>query len=213
MNFIDILILIPLIYAAYKGFKHGLIIEVFTLLALFVGLYAGIHFSDMIAAFLKKSFGWDSEYLPVISFTLVFLGIGAMVYFAGKTIEKMIKVISLTPINKLFGVVFGFLKALYLISVVIVLLESYDEKGNFFPQEKKDASLLYNPVKKVSEITVPGIEESSIFMKNSLKEESNSTGLTVKEVLQAKEIADSLGLEANDAAQLKEIHDEYVEKK
>jgi membrane protein required for colicin V production len=167
----------------------------------------------MIAAFLKKSFSWESEYLPVISFTLIFLGIGAMVYFAGKTIEKMVKVVSLTPINKLFGVVFGSLKALYMISVVIVLLESYDEKGKFFPQDKKDASLLYNPVKKVSEITVPGIEESTIFLKNSLKQESDSTGLTVEEVLRAKEIADSLGLEANDANQLIEIHDEYVQKR
>ena len=48
MNFIDVLILIPVIYAAWKGFKHGLIIEVFTLLALVVGIYAGIHFSDFL---------------------------------------------------------------------------------------------------------------------------------------------------------------------
>ena len=46
MVFVDILIIIPLIYAAWKGFKHGIIIEVFTLLALFVGIYAGIHFFD-----------------------------------------------------------------------------------------------------------------------------------------------------------------------
>jgi hypothetical protein len=50
-------------------------------------------------------------------------------------------------------------------------------------------------------------------LKNSLKEESDSTGLTVEEVLRVKDIADSLGLEANDATQLKEIHEEYVEKK
>ena len=66
MNFIDVLIIIPLIYGGYKGFKHGLIIEVFTMLALFVGLYAGINFSDFVAAFFKKSFSWDSEYLPII---------------------------------------------------------------------------------------------------------------------------------------------------
>jgi membrane protein required for colicin V production len=80
MNFIDIIICIPLIYAAYKGFKHGLIIEVFTLLALFVGLYVGIHFSDFVANFLKETLEWESVYLPIISFTLVFLAVGAMVY-------------------------------------------------------------------------------------------------------------------------------------
>lgn len=44
MNFLDLIIILPLIYAAYKGFKHGFIIELFTLLAIIVGIYVGIHF-------------------------------------------------------------------------------------------------------------------------------------------------------------------------
>ncbi len=213
MNFLDIIIVIPLVYAAYKGFKHGLIIEIFTLLALFVGLYAGIHFSDTVAAFLKKQFNWNSPYLPVISFTLVFLGLGAMIYFAGKAIERVVKVVNLSPLNKIFGSVFGFVKALYFVSVGIVLLESYDEKGNFFPKEKKEASFLYQPVKKVSEFTIPGMSGSNIFLKNELKEETDSTGLSVEEILRAKEVADSLGIDANDALEIKRIHDEYVAEK
>lgn len=213
MNFIDILIIVPLIYAGYKGFKHGLIIEVFTLLALFVGLYAGIHFSDFIAEFLKTSFSWDSEYLPIISFTIIFLGIGAMVFFAGKTIEQMVKVVNLTPLNKFFGVFFAVLKMLYIVSVIIVIAESYDEKGDFFPEEKKENSLLYNPVKAVSTTTIPGMDASTIFIKNAFKAESDSTGLTVEQILRAKEVADSLGIDANDAVEIKRVHDEYIEKK
>ncbi|MEN9998515.1 MAG: hypothetical protein RI922_1505 [Bacteroidota bacterium] len=213
MNFIDVLIIVPLIYAGYKGFKHGLVIEVFTLLALFVGLYAGIHFSDFLAAFLKKSFAWDSEYLPIISFTLIFLAVGAMVFFAGKTIEQLIRVVNLTPLNKFFGVFFGVLKMLYIVSVVLVIAESYDEKGDFFSDEKKDSSLLYHPVIKVSTTTIPGMDESTIFLKNALKPESDSTGLTIDQVLRAKEIADSLGIDAHDAIEIKKIHDEYGEKR
>ena len=137
MNFLDILILVPLIYAGWKGFKHGLIIEVFTLLALVVGLYAGIHFSDGVSKWLKVTFQWDSEYLPVISFTITFLAVGAMVYFAGKAIERVVKVANLTPVNKFLGLFFAVLKMTYFVSVAIVLLESYDEKGHFFPLENK----------------------------------------------------------------------------
>jgi len=213
MNFIDILILVPLGYAGYKGFKHGLIIEVFTLLALFVGLYAGIHFSDFMANFLKNSFSWDSEYLPIIAFTFVFLGVGAMVFFAGKAIEQMVRVVNLTPLNKLFGVFFGVLKMIYIVSVILVITESYDEKGDFFPEEKKDKSLLYYPVKAVSTYTIPGMSESTIFLKNAFKSESDSTGLTIEQIIRAKEVADSLGIDANDAMEIKRVHDEYVEKK
>ena len=102
---------------------------------------------------------------------------------------------------------------LYIVSVVLVIAESYDEKGDFFSDEKKDSSLLYHPVVKVSTTTVPGMDESTIFLKNALKPESDSTGLTIDQVLRAKEIADSLGIDANDAIEIKKIHDEYVEKR
>ena len=107
-----------------------------------------------------------------------------MVYFAGKAIERVVKLTGLTPVNKGFGVFFSVLKMIYFISVFIILIESYDEKSDFFPEKTKEESILYSPIKKVSTATIPGI-------------------------LRAKEIADSLGIDANDALEIKEIHDKY----
>lgn len=210
MSIVDILILIPLGYAAWKGFQHGIIIEVFTLLALLVGIYAGIHFSDVTANWMKNSLGWDSEYLPVIAFTITFLGIGAMVYFAGKMIEQFVKVTNLTPINKAFGIVFAVLKMTYFVSVFLVLLESYDEKGDFLPPSMKEKSLLYNPILKVSTTTIPALKESTLFVKNALQ--SDSTDLTVEQILRAKEIADSLGIDAEDGKELYDVYQKYEKK-
>ena len=212
MNFMDILILVPIGYAAWKGFKHGFVIELFTLLAILVGIYVGIHFSDFIAAWLKVTFSWDSPYLPVVAFTITFLGVGAMIYFSGKLIEKMIKVVNLSPVNKAFGIVFAVLKMLYILSVLLVLIESYDEKNDFFPEKTKEHSLLYIPVRDISVKTVPALSESTIFIKNALQPETDSTGLTIDQVLHAKEVADSLGLDANDAKQILEIHEKYGKK-
>jgi membrane protein required for colicin V production len=212
MNFLDILLIIPLIYAAYKGFKHGFIIELFTLLALLVGIYVGIHFSDATASWLKETFSFESTYLPVIAFTITFLGVGAMIYFGGKMVEKMVKVVQLSPVNKVFGIIFSSLKMLYILSVLLVLIESYDEKGDFFPEKTKNESLLYSPVKAISTTTVPALSNSTIFLKNAMKAETDSTGLTIDQVLRAKEVADSLGIDASDAQKIKEIHDKYGNK-
>jgi membrane protein required for colicin V production len=212
MNFLDILIAVPIGYAAWKGFKHGFIIELFTLLAILVGIYVGIHFSDAVALWMKKSFEWDSPYLPVIAFTITFLGVGAMIYFGGKVLEKMVKVVNLSPVNKAFGIVFAVLKMLYILSVLIVLIESYDDKGGFFPEKTKEKSLLYQPVRDISLRTVPALSESTIFIKNALQPEADSTGLTVDQVLRAKKVADSLGIDANDARQIMEVHRKYGEK-
>lgn len=207
MVFVDILIIIPLIYAAWKGFKHGIIIEVFTLLALFVGIYAGIHFSDFTAKWLREHFEWESDYLPVIAFTLTFLAVGAMVYFAGKMIEQAAKVTSLTPANKFFGILFALLKMVYFISVFLVLMESYDDKGHFIPQTMKEESLFYSPVSKVSTTLTPALQQSTIFLKNKLY--SDSTSLTVSQAVRAKELADSLGIEASDGPELFRIYQQY----
>ena len=207
MNSIDILLVIPLIYGAWKGFKHGLIIEVFTLLALFVGIYVGIHFSDFTARLLREHLGLTSKYLPIIAFTITFLAIGAMVFFLGKTIEKLIKITALTPINKFAGVFFSLLKYAYMLSTLLVILESYDEKLSFFPIKVKNESLLYHPILKISTSTIPQLKESSIFLKNMLS--SDTSAYTLKDVERAKFLADSLHIHTNDSLELRNIFLEY----
>lgn len=164
MNYLDILLFIPIIYAAWRGFKKGFIIELFTLLALLVGIYAGIHFSDMMSDILKEKLGLTSTYLPAISFTISFLGVGAMVFFGGKMLEKAIKVVALGPINKMAGLLFGALKMVFILSAAVVILESIDEKNDFFPQEQKDGSLLYHPIKQTSLSVIPGLKYSNLFL-------------------------------------------------
>lgn len=163
MNYLDILFIIPLIFGAWRGFKKGFIIEFFTLLALFVGIYAGIHFSDFMSTILKDNLGMTSKYLPIIAFTLTFLGVGAMVFFGGKVLEKAIKVVALAPLNKIAGLFFGLLKMVLILSATLVILESIDEKNDFIPQDLKDSSLLYHPIKASSLNTIPAIRNSTLF--------------------------------------------------
>lgn len=167
MNWIDILIVIPLAYAAWKGFRKGLVIELFSLLALLVGIYAGINFSDWTSELIQDQFGFEGRYLPVVAFTLTFLGVAILVYFLGKLIEGMLKMVQLSLVNKLLGLLFGTVKVLYILSIVLVLVETYDERGNFISDEVKDASLLYHPVIKTSMVTIPAVEQSIIWIKNT----------------------------------------------
>ena len=42
MNYLDIIIAVPLLYGLIKGFSNGIVKEVTSLLALFVGVYIAI---------------------------------------------------------------------------------------------------------------------------------------------------------------------------
>ncbi|MDG1331628.1 MAG: CvpA family protein [Crocinitomicaceae bacterium] len=170
MNVLDILILIPVAFGIWRGFKKGFIIELFTFLALFIGLYGGIHLSDGVSSFLRDTFSITSEYLPTIAFTITFLLIGAMVYFAGVAIEKAVKAVSLSLPNRLLGAVLGAFKMILFVGTAIILLQSYDEKSDIISEETKEGSLLFLPVESTTAFVIPALKESTIFLKNALND-------------------------------------------
>ncbi len=171
MNFLDFVILAALAYAAWVGFRKGFIIELFTFLALFLGLYAGIHFSDWLTGILHDNLGITSEYLPAISFTIIFLAIGAMVYFGGKALEKVIKIVQLNLVNKLLGIFFSMLKMVFFIGAGIILLESYNRKDQLISPETRDGSLFYNGFGTFVSACIPAFKESTLMLEQLLLDE------------------------------------------
>jgi len=162
MNFLDIVLIIPIIIGGWFGFKKGFIIAFFTLLALLVGLYAGIHFSDFVSNLISKNFNYHSHYLPVITFTLIFLLVGAMVYFAGKALEKVITIVALSPLNKVAGLLFGIIKYAVFTSTFLIVFDGYDKNNSIVPLKLKEESLLYNPIKNITASAIPTFQQTLI---------------------------------------------------
>ena len=67
------------------------------------------------------------------------------------------------------------------ISVFIILIESYDEKSDFFPEKTKEESILYNPVKKVAAFVYPSIEKWYEEFKDNHAKDSEAKQETIKE--------------------------------
>lgn len=168
MNYLDFILLVPVLIGAWKGFRKGFIIEIFTLLALFAGIYGAIHFSDYMATVLTDNLKIQSDYLAIFAFALTFLLVGAMVYYLGKVLEKAISLVALSTINKFAGLVFGTLKMLLVSSMIVIVLESIDEKDNIISKKLKDSSLLYEPLKNITFKALPAIEDSQLFKNRSM---------------------------------------------
>jgi membrane protein required for colicin V production len=167
MNYLDFILLIPVLWGAWKGFRKGFIIEIFTLLALFAGIYSAIHFSDKMSILLADSFDFKSDYLPIIAFSVTFLLVAAMVFFLGRLLEKAVSMAAMSPINKFAGLIFGALKMLLVSSMLVIVLESIDEKNQFISKEFKESSILYEPLRDMTFTALPAIEESQLFKKRS----------------------------------------------
>ena len=161
MNYLDIIFIVPLIWAGFRGFKKGLIIEVSALIAFGLGIWGGIHFSDFVAELLADSI--ESKYVPLVSFAITFILIVAAIFVLGKMLEKAVNLVQLKLVNKATGAVFGVAKIVLVISVLLVIVNSFDEKANIVPKDLKENSLLYQPLSDVSLKVIPALQSSGLF--------------------------------------------------
>ncbi|OIO99821.1 MAG: hypothetical protein AUJ98_10000 [Bacteroidetes bacterium CG2_30_33_31] len=160
MNLIDIILLIPLLWFAYKGFSKGFIIELSTLIALLLGIYIATQFSNYTSDFMIRKFNLTGEYIRIISFIITFLGVIILVMLFGKSLEKVIKVFQLSALNKIAGAMFSMAKTAFILSVIIYIFAKLSIEDIFIKPEYKDKSLIYNSIKKIAPAVFPIIKEN-----------------------------------------------------
>ena len=177
MNIIDIILIIPIIWFAYRGFKRGLIIELASLVALIAGIYTALYFSDFVADFLTNNLDLGPKYLPVISFIITFIIAVVIVFFIGKILEKIVNMVALRFLNKLAGGIFGILKAAVFISILLLIINHFNDK--FISEEKKDGSLLYNPVESIAPLLWNKLEDMDIDGSKIEQIEDNAEKISV----------------------------------
>lgn len=148
MNYIDIIFLVPIVWFTYQGFKRGFIIELSSLVALILGIYAALYFSGYAAEFLMDNLNMGPKYVPVLSFIVTFIVIVFLVYSVGKILEKIIDMVALGFLNKLAGGVFGLLKGVVLISVVLMIMNYFND--DLISTKKKKNSMLYAPIEGIA---------------------------------------------------------------
>lgn len=162
MNYFDIIIIIPLLWGAFKGFKKGLVIELASIIALLLGIWGGIKFSSVSAKYLGEMFNISEKLMPLISFALTFILIVIAVFALAKLLERFIKMTSLSFVNKLVGAVFGTLKFGLIISIILNLANNINEEITVLEPEMKSTSLLYQPISKIALIVFPGIRNINL---------------------------------------------------
>lgn len=182
---IDIILAIPLLYGAYKGFSRGLIIEIASLVGLLLGIYGSIKFSYKTEALLEQHLDVSGGALQFISFVVTFFIILGGVFFLGKLLEKVVNLVAMKIINKLSGAVFGILKFGIVLSVILMIIESIDQQWQFIPQEKKSHSYLYQPVAAIVPTIFPMVGETDWYSKITKKAESVEVNVSVDELNEA----------------------------
>lgn len=139
---IDFTFLIIILVAVYKGFTRGLVIAVFSFLALIIGLAAALKLSVKVAHYLDPSSHTSAKWLTVVSFILTFIVISLLVALIARIIRKALNMAMLGSFDKLGGIVFYII----IYTIVFSTFLFFAEKTGIVKTETITASKVYDYV-------------------------------------------------------------------
>lgn len=168
MNWLDIVILIPLLWGLYKGFSKGLIMEAANIVAFALAVFLSVQLGDFTERFIRKTFDVHWDYLPVVSFAIIFIGVLIAVFALAKLLAKLIEGASLSFLNKILGGLFGCFKFALILSVLFFMLDAIQADYGIIPQEHKKGSLLYEPIAVVAPASIPSLSTSTVGHKRAI---------------------------------------------
>lgn len=159
MTFLDIILASLLAYGLYNGLKNGLFVEVASLVALVIGIFIALKFSDAAKVILEKNVSWSPKYVQIAAFTITFIGAVVAIHLLAKTFTKLADFAYLGWLNKLGGACFSVLKTVLALSIVFNLFQKININNIIVKQETLDNSKFYNPIQEVSKFLYPTLEE------------------------------------------------------
>ena len=140
MSKIDIAITLLLVLGAYFGYKRGFLAELFFFTALVLGVLIGFKFTGWGVSYLHSRFNADTDFLPYLSFFIIFIVVVLLVIFIGNRIKHLMDETFLGKVDSLAGAVLGVMKYAFCASVIFWLAM----KVNYtFPESWTQGSWLY----------------------------------------------------------------------
>jgi membrane protein required for colicin V production len=124
LSTIDIVIILLILFGAYRGYKDGFLMGVITLVALVLGVFGAFKLTGQGMEFLQEHFNADKDFLPFLSFFMIFIAIVVMVTLIGKFFRQSISKTFLGRIDESAGALLGALKSLFMASVVLWIIDS-----------------------------------------------------------------------------------------
>jgi membrane protein required for colicin V production len=117
--FIDIIVVVLLVMALWKGIRNGLILGIFSFLAFIIGLAAAMKLSAVAADYIGQNVSVSERWLPIIAFAAVFLVVVLLVRLGAKALEGVVELATLGWLNRLGGVLLFALIYLFIFSILL----------------------------------------------------------------------------------------------
>ncbi|MCK4579029.1 MAG: CvpA family protein [Candidatus Marinimicrobia bacterium] len=134
-------LLLFIAYFGLRGFQRGLVDEVGRL----VGLILAIVLANKLAANLAVYIGLDNEFArKAVAFVGIFIVVLLVVGFAARALQTLLELVLLGWLDKLGGILFGVLKSLVVLGVLVYVLEGFPATNDFLKRLHEQSFVFRN---------------------------------------------------------------------
>ena len=169
---IDLITLLLIILAIWKGYSRGFILALFSFLAILIGLAAAIKFSVLVSGWLHHNTNISAHWLPFLSFALIMIVVIILVRLVARLLQASVELVMLGWLNRLAGI------ALYIILYVMVysILLFYTTQMGVIKNEVMQTSLSYHIIEPFGPKAVDMLGSIIPWFKNMFEDLQNFFG-------------------------------------
>jgi membrane protein required for colicin V production len=163
---LDLIYAVIIILAVLNGYRRGLVVGLFSLVAVIIGLAAAMKLSIVAGKYIGKVIKISDQWLPIISFAIVFLLILLLIRLGAKAIEKTVEMAMLGWLNRIGGILFYV--AIY--TIIFSVLLFYAGQMNLLQPETINKSATYSFIQPWGPKAIDGFGTIIPFFKNMFGE-------------------------------------------
>ena len=154
----DIILLIPILWGAYNGYKKGLLIEVIGVAAFVVGLIIGFKMLGIGMNFLAPIIGEQisQKFLPYLSFSFIFFPTIFLLNRFGWMLRKALRFTILGTLDGFAGAVVGGFTWIFGLSTLLWLCTSI---GFLLPKNLTEGTIIYPQIKNISPTIISKVSD------------------------------------------------------
>jgi len=123
MHIVDIVLAVLFVFAIIVGYNKGFVSALLTWVGLFASVLMILRYSPMVQAGIMIRFNLSPIISAMIAYLLIFILIMVLFAIVNILINYFVRYANLSPINKIFGAVFGILNMAVMLIIVSFFIE------------------------------------------------------------------------------------------
>jgi len=144
MNSIDIGILSITAIFFVRGVFRGFVFELVTVVGLILGYIISITYLSIVSSFILSFFpSLPVSIVNIVSFFVLFVGTNMLLRVIANILTKTLKIAMLGWLNRLLGGLFGILKGVILLSIIVFVVSLIPLSDTLLQNTEVNNSVLY----------------------------------------------------------------------